>query len=212
MCGRFELNTKFENLPKILKKDYPNGLDKRYEKQSLIRPTDPVLVLKNEGKVTTTFMSWGFISPWVKEPFKSSIPRPFNVRSETVSEKKIFKGSWINKRCLIPSTGFLEKGFRIRKTNYETFWLGGIWSRWNSPDGAEFDSCCILTTESNDLVKTLNHRMPVVIPRGLEEEWIEQVKDLNNLKRLAPILMGWSSEDWIAEDLNKKTSKQMNLF
>ena len=212
MCGRFELNTKFENLPKILKKDYPNGLDKRYEKQSLIRPTDPVLVLKNEGKVTTTFMSWGFISPWVKEPFKSSIPRPFNVRSETVSEKKIFKGSWINKRCLIPSTGFLEKGFRIRKTNYETFWLGGIWSRWNSPDGAEFDSCCILTTESNDLVKTLNHRMPVVIPRGLEEEWIEQVKDLNNLKRLAPILMGWSSEDWIAEDLNKKTPKQMNLF
>ena len=212
MCGRFELNTKFENLPKILKKDYPNGLDKRYEEQSLIRPTDPVLVLKNEGKVTTTFMSWGFISPWVKEPFQSSIPRPFNVRSETVSEKKIFKGSWRNKRCLIPSTGFLEKGFRIRKTNYETFWLGGIWSRWNSPDGAEFDSCCILTTESNDLVKTLNHRMPVVIPRGLEEEWIEQVKDLNNLKRLAPILMGLSSEDWIAEDLNKKTSKQMNLF
>ena len=212
MCGRFELNTKFENLPKILKKDYPNGLDKRYEEQSLIRPTDPVLVLKNEGKVTTTFMSWGFISPWVKEPFKSSIPRPFNVRSETVSEKKIFKGSWRNKRCLIPSTGFLEKGFRIRKTNYETFWLGGIWSRWNSPDGTEFDSCCILTTESNDLVKTLNHRMPVVIPRGLEEEWIEQVKDLNNLKRLAPILMGWSSEDWIAEDLNKKTPKQMNLF
>ena len=47
MCGRFELKTKFEYLPKILKQDYPNGLDKRYESQALIRPTDPVLVLKD---------------------------------------------------------------------------------------------------------------------------------------------------------------------
>ena len=63
MCGKFELKTKFEYLPKILKQDYPNGLDKRYESQELIRPTDPVLVLKDEGKLTTTFMSWGFVSP-----------------------------------------------------------------------------------------------------------------------------------------------------
>ena len=63
MCGRFELKTKFDKLPKVLKKDYPRGLDNKYETQNLIRPTDPVLVIKNEGKIQTTFMSWGFISP-----------------------------------------------------------------------------------------------------------------------------------------------------
>ena len=212
MCGKFELKTKFEYLPKILKQDYPNGLDKRYESQELIRPTDPVLVLKDEGKLTTTFMSWGFVSPWAKEPFKRSIPRPFNARSETVSKKKLFKSSWENKRCLIPSTGFLEKGFRIRKKNYETFWLGGIWSRWNSPEGYGFDSCCILTTESNSLVKTFNNRMPVIVSNGFEEEWVKQVKDLEELNGLFHILMGWSSKDWIVEELNKKNSMQMNLF
>ena len=66
MCGRFELKTKFDKLQKVLKKDYPRGLDNKYETQNLIRPTDPVLVIKNEGKIQTTFMSWGFISPWAK--------------------------------------------------------------------------------------------------------------------------------------------------
>ena len=78
MCGRFELKTKFDKLPKVLKKDYPRGLDNKYETQNLIRPTDPVLVIKNEGKIQTTFMSWGFISPWAKDPFDKARPRPFN--------------------------------------------------------------------------------------------------------------------------------------
>ena len=56
MCGRFELKTNFNDLPKVLKQDYPIGLDTKYETQSLIRPTNPVLVIKNEGKMKTTFM------------------------------------------------------------------------------------------------------------------------------------------------------------
>ena len=87
MCGRFELKTKFEKLPEVLKHDYPMGLDSKYETQSLIRPTDPILVIKNEGRIKTTFMKWGFISPWAKDPFDKKRPRPFNARSETLEEK-----------------------------------------------------------------------------------------------------------------------------
>ena len=47
MCGRFELTTKFENLPKVLKLDYPIGLDSKYVTQNLIKPKDPILVIKN---------------------------------------------------------------------------------------------------------------------------------------------------------------------
>tara|TARA_B000000609_G_scaffold122159_1_gene96037 strand:+ start:1288 stop:1431 length:144 start_codon:yes stop_codon:yes gene_type:complete len=36
-------------------------------------------------------------------------PRPFNARSKTVEDKKLFSGSWKNKRCLIPASGFLKK-------------------------------------------------------------------------------------------------------
>ena len=60
MCGRFQLNTRFNNLPKVLKLDYPSWLDNKYEAQNLIRPSDPVLVIKNEGKIKTTFI-WAVI-------------------------------------------------------------------------------------------------------------------------------------------------------
>ena len=212
MCGRFELITNFKKLPKILKRDYPKGLGSRYETQSLIRPTDPVLVIKNEGKIKTTFMSWGFISPWAKNPFDKKRPRPFNARSETIEEKKLFSASWRYKRCLLPASGFYEKKYRIRKENYETFWLGGLWSKWSSPDGAELESCCILTTEPNEIVKPLHHRMPVVVPNGCEEEWTKQVKDADELKGLLVIMMSWSSDGWIVEEAIKKTSEQMSLF
>ncbi|MBO8219413.1 SOS response-associated peptidase [Prochlorococcus marinus] len=212
MCGRFELNTEFNNLPKVLKQDYPCGLDIKYETQKLVRPGDPVLVIKNEGKMKTTFMSWGFIPPWVKNPFDEKKTRPFNARSETVEENKLFSGSWRYKRCLIPASGFFEKKYRIRKENYETFWLAGIWSKWASQNGAEIESCCVLTTEPNDLIKPLHHRMPVVVPNGYEENWTEKVKDFYELKGLLPIMMGWSPDGWVSEQVNKKQTDQMSLF
>ena len=212
MCGRFELKTKFDNLPIVLKKDYPRGLNLKYEPQNLIRPTDPILVIKNEGKIKTTFMSWGFISPWSKNPLKKGGARPFNARSETIEEKKLFRGSWKYKRCLIPASGFFEKTYRIRKKNYETFWLGGIWSKWSSSDGAELESCCVLTTESNDLVKPLHNRMPVIVPNEYEEQWTAQFKNGDELKGLIPIMMGWPSSEWTIEQFNIKHSDQLNLF
>ena len=212
MCGRFELKTKYDYLPKILKDEFLYGVKSKYETQNLIRPSDPVLVIKNEGKMKTTFMYWGFISPWSKSPFEKSKPRPFNARLETVHEKKLFKGSWIHKRCLIPATGFFEKGFRIRKKNYTTFWLGGIWSRWFSVDGSEVESFCVLTTEPNELVKPLHNRMPCVIPNGVEEQWTENFKNADELNQLLLMIKGWSPEDWLVEKSNNSSTIQMSLF
>ena len=130
MCGRYELITKFEELPSLLKKDLPKGFEQNYSKQELIRPNDPVVVLKNEGRTTTSIMLWGYISEWAKDPFDKAKPKPFNARSETVGEKKLFRGSWRYKRCLMPASGFFEKGYLIRRKDKQPFWLGGIWNRW----------------------------------------------------------------------------------
>ena len=96
--------------------------------------------------------------------------------------------------------------------NYETFWVGGIWSKWTAADGTELESCCVLTTEPNELVKPLHHRMPVIVPNGYEEQWTEQVKDTDELKGLLPIMLGWSPDGWLVEDLKKKQTDQMSLF
>ena len=73
------------------------------------------------------------------------------------------------KRCLKTATGFFEKGFRIRKKNYATIWLGGIWSRWCSLDGAELESFCLLIIEANKLIKPIHRRITWVIPNQFVE-------------------------------------------
>ena len=212
MCGRYQLKTEFKNLPDLLKKDIPNGLGERYEQQVLIKPGYPIIVLKNEGKIQTSIMLWGFISEWSKDPFRKTRPKPFNARSESVEETKLFRGSWRHRRCLIPATGFLEKGQLISRKDSKTFWLGGLWNRWMDKEGSELESCCVLTTEPNDLVKRYHNRMPVIIPNGLEEEWISSVKSANELKALKPLMNKWNPEGWKAEPINKSGANQLSFL
>tara|TARA_Y100001968_G_C19360901_1_gene719748 strand:+ start:58 stop:696 length:639 start_codon:yes stop_codon:yes gene_type:complete len=212
MCARYELKIPFEELPSILKKNLPNRFANNYAQQEMIRPTDPVIVLKNEGKTTTSIMLWGFISEWARDPFDKQRPRPFNARVETVQEKKLFRGSWRHKRCLLPASGFFEKGHRISRKDEQPFWLGGIWNRWMSPEGSELESCCVLTTEANEFVKRLHNRMPVIIPKGSEEEWIESVKDESALRELEPMMKVWESDIWKIQLINKPPISQLNLF
>ena len=54
--------------------------------------------------------------------------------------------------------------------------------------------------------------MPVVIPDGYEENWLEQIKDAYELKGLLFKMNSWSPNEWIQEDLKKRESDQMSLF
>ena len=54
--------------------------------------------------------------------------------------------------------------------------------------------------------------MPVVVPKGYEEQWTEQVKDSDELKVLQTIMMGWSADGWVSEEVHKKQSDQISLF
>ena len=54
--------------------------------------------------------------------------------------------------------------------------------------------------------------MPVIVPNGYEEQWTEQVKDAAELKGLFSIMMGWSPDGWVVEDVNKEKTNQISLF
>ena len=54
--------------------------------------------------------------------------------------------------------------------------------------------------------------MPVIVPNGYEEQWTEQIKDADELKGLIPIMMGWSPDGWVVEEVNKRSTNQMSLF
>ena len=205
VCGRYSLTARLDQLLPRLQGELPLGLKNHYAPRPLIAPGEPVLALRQEhGQLQPALMLWGLLPEWSKDPLAG--PRPFNARAETVAEKASFRGAWRHRRCLLPADAFFEKGHRIQRRDGDLFWLAGIWDRWIGPDGSEVESCCVLTTAPNALVAPLHNRMPVILPNGLEQAWLE-ARDGPGLRVLEPLLGGWDPSGWVAEPPSPRPSR-----
>ena len=194
MCGRYALTTPIDRLLPRLGARLPEALLDHYAPRPQIRPGEPVLVLRQEhGRSAAALMLWGLLPEWSRDPLAAA--RPFNARSETVAEKASFRGPWRHRRCLLPADGFWEKGRLLRQRDGAPFWLAGLWDRWIGPDGSEVESCCVLTTAANALVRSLHDRMPVIVADGLEDAWMAPA-DGPGLRALQPLMAGWDPDGW----------------
>ena len=105
---------------------------------------------------------------WAKETSKALI----NARSESVREKRSFKSSFTQRRCLVPADGFYEWTKVGKLPHFFTlhggapFAIAGIWDQ-----GDDLAQCCLLTTAANAVLKPIHDRMPVIVGREDWEEW-----------------------------------------
>lgn len=52
------------------------------------------------------------------------------------------------------------------------FAFAGLWDRWNTPDGKVIESCTILTTEANVLLKPIHAWIPVILRLDDYDRWL----------------------------------------
>jgi putative SOS response-associated peptidase YedK len=215
MCGRYSLTTDLDRLLPRLRGPLPAGLVAHYAPRAEVRPGEPVLLQRQEhGRPQVALALWGLLPEWSRDGRLGR--RPINARSETVASKPFFRGAWRHRRCLLPADGFYEWSDRarpgqaggrrrpwwIRRRDGAPFWLGGIWDRWLAADASEVESCCVLTTAPNDLLRPLHDRMPVLIPDGLEEAWMAGT-DAAGLRALEPLMAPWDPAGWEAVPLER---------
>jgi putative SOS response-associated peptidase YedK len=94
-----------------------------------------------------------------------------NARSETVSEKPLFRDSWARRRrCLIPADGFYEwkdkQPYFIRRKDGGLFGMAGIWTK--EKDVVKF---VILTKAADGKIRDLHERMPVMLRPDQAASW-----------------------------------------
>lgn len=175
MCGRFVLTASPEALQQHFNlTTISPAITARYN----IAPTQPVAVITNEDPHSLTFHRWGLIPSWAKDMSFGS--QAFNARSETVDEKPAFRAAFKRRRCLIPANGFYEwsqdgkakKPMFVHLADHALFAFAGLWEVWRSPEGDEIRSCTILTTEPNDLIRPLHHRMAVILDPSDYALWL----------------------------------------
>jgi putative SOS response-associated peptidase YedK len=194
MCGRYSLTTPVEGLRQLF--DFPErpNLAPRYN----IAPTQSVASVRRapppgaagEPEIEPArgahrqhlvLLRWGLIPHWAKDASIGS--RMINARAETLAEKPSFRAAFHKRRCLIVADGFYEwqkqdKGpkqpYRIARRDGGPFAFAGLWERWRDPAaGSLVESCTIVTTEANALLRPIHDRMPVILPPPAFAAWLD---------------------------------------
>lgn len=197
MCSRFSRVTILE----LLLKEFlfeGDGLE-QIRPDYNIAPTDLAYIVVQEGeKRYLKRMMFGLIPHWAKDP-KIGV-QCLNARAETVAEKPAFRDAFKSRRCLVLTDGFYEwlrEGknripYRVMMKNHKPYAMAGLWDRWKRSDGREFETFSIVTTEPNDLIKTIHDRMPVILSKEDEDLWLAPY--VKEAKTLQPLLKSFPAE------------------
>ena len=217
MCGRYSLIADIQELARQFEFD---GTGFENSPRYNVAPTQSVLTVTNRDERQGEFMRWGLIPSWAKDASIGS--RMINARGETVAQKPSFRNALQRRRCLVLADGFYEwqkvgKGkrpMRIVLKSREPFAFAGLWETWRNPEGEAVRSCALITTEANDLLRPIHERMPVILPRELEEFWLDgDVADSAALSDvLAPYPDGSMEVYEVSTLVNKATNSGPDLI
>lgn len=213
MCGRFTLTAD----PAELQDAFPQYRFPAEGKPRFnIAPTQPVLTLPNTPALTADYFTWGLIPSWANDPAMGT--RLINARAETLAEKPSFRGSYKYKRCLIFADGFYEwkaeSGTKLKIPHYIRlksglpFTFAGLWDEWQAPDGSPVKSCVLITTRPNELMASLHHRMPVILPPAAHEQWLDPA--VQNPETLQGLLIPYPADEMTAHPVSTLVNDPTN--
>ncbi|EAZ88450.1 SOS response-associated peptidase [Crocosphaera chwakensis] len=212
MCGRFSLTISGEEIAKYFQVSQVQDWSPRYN----IAPSQEILTIVETSKSQRQLkaMKWGLIPSWAKNDKTGS--KLINARGETVAEKPSFRNAFKHRRCLIIADGFYEwqnvgknkQPYYIHLKNRQPFAFAGLWEVSNSEQTEEVLSCCIITTEANELMKPLHHRMPVILSRDVYSQWLDH--NVFDREILESFLTPYGSDAMLAYQVTQKVNRPTN--
>ncbi len=198
MCGRYAFYEHQELSERLTNVSLDTAFFDRFRPTWNAAPSQvlPVIV-EDEGRVTVRGMTWGLIPKWTKPGERPKVA-PINARSETISDKPMFRSLVKYRRCLVPANGFYEwkrspegkQPFYIEPSGHQLMLFAGVFDEAKGVGGDPLESFSIITTRANDTMSTLHDRMPVILDDNDLEAWLDrdltEFEPLEQLMRPAP--------------------------
>ena len=191
MCGRYTLVLELDDLEERFDARVSEPVAPTYN----AAPGQRLPVITNEEPETIQRLEWGLVPSWADDETGGLI----NARAETVAEKPSFRAAYERRRCLVPADGFYEwvetdggkRPYRIAFEDERPFAMAGLWERWEpettqtgldafgggvegAGDDGPLETFTVVTTEPNELVGELHHRMAVLLDPEDERRWLTE--------------------------------------
>lgn len=170
-----------------------------YHASGFSHPEVPVIT--NGAPEELQIYTWGLIPFWVKD-MKGAAKiqnRTLNARDNTLFEKPSFRAAARKRRCLVLVDGFYDhhwhKGksypFLIQMKNKEPFALGAIYEHWKFENEVR-NTVSVVTTDPNKMMEYIHNRpaksetarMPFIVPKHLEDVWLDTELPVEDVKQL----------------------------
>jgi putative SOS response-associated peptidase YedK len=196
MCGRFVRRRSSSTLAEEFQ---ANNIADDVQPSFNVAPTNNVVVVLDDGDRHLVSMRWGLIPSWASEPTIGS--KLINARAESLTQSAAFKNAFRNRRCLVVADGFYEwqkqNGTKtpllIQLKSERPFGFAGLYETWASASGESVATCTIITTEPNDIVRPIHDRMPVILPRDVEDFWLDS--SIEDHRRLLDLLLPYPAAE-----------------
>jgi putative SOS response-associated peptidase YedK len=196
MCGRFTLHVPPELLAEIFGLEIIPVLPARYN----IAPGQRVAVIRQNGagRNELVFARWGLIPSWAKDTGIGN--HTINARAETLHEKPAFRHAARYRRGIVPASGFYEwrhdgkkaVPLYVRLKAGSPLFFASLMEHWKSPEGEIIESCSIVTTTANELIKPVHDRMPVIVSPSDCDLWLD--REMHDPEQLTPLYQPVSAD------------------
>lgn len=174
MCGRMTLTSAdFSAVAEELLAEPPGEALGQRPPRYNVAPTQthPVVVSEPEGTRRLALATWGF-------PGKEGGALVINARAETVPFKSMFRGPFVNGRCVVVADGFVEwrktdrgrQPLWFRRQADGPLYFAGLVAPAGAPGGVP--RFVVLTTAPNQLVAPIHDRMPAVLTPAAARAWL----------------------------------------
>ena len=197
MCGRFAFYSPTEAAAALFGVEGSVDVEPRYN----IAPTQYVAAVRNDAdeQRELVMLRWGLVPFWAKDPSIGN--RMINARAETVAEKPSYRNAYKHRRCLVLADGFYEwrrqgdvkTPYYISLASGEPFALAGLWENWTDKESGEsLQTTTLITTDANDFMAPLHHRMPVILEAATATDWLAGSRELlDDVAAITPPLQAW---------------------
>ncbi len=213
MCGRFALTAPASTIAEVFQVDVLPDVLPRYN----IAPTTEVAcIVRNDGQDVMKTFRWGLIPTWAKD--RKMAYQTINARAETVATKPAFRSAFKRRRLLVVADGFYEwertdpknkVPHLIQVKGGKPFAMAGLWERWTDPEtGEELNTCSIVTTGPNELMKGIHDRMPVILPKEAWGTWLDP--EVQDPAVLTELLVPYPAEGMEERKVSKKVGDVKN--